>query len=465
MSLRRMWIAAALLAPAVARGQRAAPAPAASPIVDSLQHLSLAALAKQLPDSDSVYVRTILTSSDPMARMNADNMLALRPGGETFGLVYLVQEKDPRAIKWPLYNVTYFPWAWTDPRVRAVLTYLMETSTDSEVVANSVEGLRSLSMRQLELAITGRLLEAKKRGDDSLVHALLATEDRAITLERGIVLPTFMRRAPARFAVPVKDAHRVRVLAFGDFGFKMSPDEQAVAKAMGLYGKAHPFDFGITLGDNFYGMGLSSPDDPRWTSEYEKLYGPLGIKLYASFGNHDEYDGDSPPAEILYAARSKSWRFPAQFYTFTAGPVQFYAIDTNDPSQVQLDWLKSALDSSHARWKLVYGHFPLYVNTDIRDFTDTTTERKLLPILTGRADIYLAGHYHSMQHIRPKNGVNFFIAGGGGASAYDVGKPDSLATFVTKEHGFAVLEATDSTFTVRFIDEHAKPLYATTLRK
>jgi tartrate-resistant acid phosphatase type 5 len=89
----------------------------------------------------------------------------------------------------------------------------------------------------------------------------------------------------------------------------------------------------------------------------------------------------------------------------------------------------------------------------------------LLPILSGRADIYLAGHYHSMQHLRPKNGVNFFIAGGGGASAYDVGTVDSLTKFVTKEHGFAVLDATDSTFTVRFIDEHAKELYATTLRK
>jgi tartrate-resistant acid phosphatase type 5 len=460
--MRRALVCVGLLAPMVAWSQASAPVP---PVIDSLQHLSLAALGRQLPDSDSVYVRTVVTSSDPQARMNAANMLGFRPGGETLGLAYLVQERNPRAIKWPLYNVTYFPWAWTDPRVRAVLTYLMETSTDSEVVANSVEGLRSLSMRQLELAITGRLLDAKRRGDDSLVHALLATEDRAITLERGIVLPTFWRRAPARFAVPVANAHRVRVLAFGDFGFKMSPDEQATAHAMGAYQQTHPFDFGITLGDNFYGMGLSSPDDPRWTSEYEKLYGPLGIKLYASFGNHDEYDGDSPPAEILYAMRSKSWRFPAQFYTYTAGPVQFYAIDTNDPSEVQLSWLKSALDSSHARWKLVYGHFPLYTNTDIQHFTDTTMVRKLLPILTGRADIYLAGHYHSMQHLVPVNGVNFFIAGGGGASAYDVGTVDSLTKFVTKEHGFAVLDVTDTTFAVRFIDEHDHQLYMATLRK
>jgi hypothetical protein len=331
---RAFWLG--LLVPGVVWSQ----APV-SPMIDSLRHVSLAELGKQLPDSDSAYVRTVITSTDPQARMNAANMMGYRHGEQTFSLAFLVQEKDPRAIKYPLYNITYYPWAWTDPRVRAVLAYLMATSTDSEVVANSVEGLRSLDMRELETAVTARVLEAKRQGNDSLVRALLATEDRAITLERGIVLPTFMRRAPARFAVPVASPRRVRVLAFGDFGFRMSPDEQAVAKAMGVYGKTHPFDFGITLGDNFYGMGLSSPDDPRWKGEYEKLYGPLGIKLYASFGNHDQYDGDSPPAEILYAARSKSWRFPAQFYTFTAGPVQFYAIDTNDPS----DWR-----GSRVRW-------------------------------------------------------------------------------------------------------------------
>jgi hypothetical protein len=63
------------------------------------------------------------------------------------------------------------------------------------------------------------------------------------------------------------------------------------------------------------------------------------------------------------------------------------------------------------------------------------------------------------------NGVSFFIAGGGGASSYDVGPMDARTKFATKEHGFAVLDVTDTTFTVRFIDEHDKQLYTATLRK
>jgi hypothetical protein len=451
-------------APTAVWSQAAPPVP---PLIDSLQHASLAALGRQLRDTDSVFVRTIVTSPDPQARMAAANSVLFDTAAGSFLLAYLVQEHNPRALKWPLYNISYPPYLYRDPRVRTVLRYLLETSADSEVIASAVEGLRSVEMRELETTVTGRLLDAKKRGDDSLVHALLATEDRAITLERGIMLPTFLRRAPARFAKHVANPHAIRVLAFGDFGYRMSPDEKATARAMAVYQRTHRFDFGLTLGDNFYGMGLSSPDDPRWKSEYEPLYGPLGIELFASFGNHDEYDADSPPAEILYAARSRSWRFPSQFYTFTAGPAQFYAIDTNDPSVVQLSWLKSALDSSHARWKIVYGHFPMYMSTDYVHgrWTDTVMVRKLLPILTGRADVYLAGHYHSMQHLTPVNGVNFFIAGGGGASSYDVAPADSLIKFATKEHGFAVLDVTDTTFTVRFIDEHDTQVYTATLRK
>jgi tartrate-resistant acid phosphatase type 5 len=461
------WVLVAVLAPIAVSGQGAAPAPPVPPLIDSLQHASLAALGRQTRDTDSVFVRTLITSTDPQARMGAANSLIFDSTATPLLLAYLIQEKNPRALKWPLYNISYPAYLQRDARVRTVLRYLLETSADSEVVATSVEGLRSLEMRELETTVTARLLDAKKRGDDSLVHALLATEDRAVTLERGIMLPTFLRRAPAPFVKHVVNPHAIRVLAFGDFGFKRSADEIATAHAMLAYERLHRFDFGITLGDNFYGMGLSSPDDPRWKGEYEPLYGPLGIELFASFGNHDEYDADSPPAEILYTARSRSWRLPSQFYTFTAGPVQFYAIDTNDPSEVQLAWLKSALDSSHARWKVVYGHFPMYMNTDFTNgvWTDTVMVRKILPILTGRADVYMAGHYHSMQHLVPVNGVSFFIAGGGGASSYDVGPMDARTKFATKEHGFAVLDVTDTTFTVRFIDEHDKQLYTATLRK
>src|SRR5262245_40518033 len=65
-------------------------------------------------------------------------------------------------------------------------------------------------------------------------------------------------------AVPaIKPAGQaVRVLAFGDFG-DGGDHQRAVAAAMARYDKDHPFDFGLTLGDNFYEHGLNKADHPR----------------------------------------------------------------------------------------------------------------------------------------------------------------------------------------------------------
>ena len=79
------------------------------------------------------------------------------------------------------------------------------------------------------------------------------------------------------------------------------------------------FDFGITLGDNFYSIGMESPEDPRWKTQWEQLYGPMGIPFYTALGNHDWGQADSPSAEILYSAKSPNWHMPAPYYTYLAG--------------------------------------------------------------------------------------------------------------------------------------------------
>ena len=132
----------------------------------------------------------------------------------------------------------------------------------------------------------------------------------------------------------------VRVLAFGDFG-NGSPEQ----KARGVDHRRLPcrqrFDLAVTLGDNFYSVGMESPSDPRWRTWFEDLYAPLGITFYPALGNHDWGHPDSPAAEVLYSGKTPTWRMPAAYYTFTAGPVQFFAIDTQSVAvaQQQRDWL------------------------------------------------------------------------------------------------------------------------------
>ena len=51
---------------------------------------------------------------------------------------------------------------------------------------------------------------------------------------------------------------------------------------------------------------------------------------------------------------------PIATITFSAGPAQFFALDTNEVSEAQLMWLDAELKKSSAKWKLVYGHHPIY---------------------------------------------------------------------------------------------------------
>ena len=223
-------------------------------------------------------------------------------------------------------------------------------------------------------------------------------------------MPGFLRVPPAVFSVKAAD-QAIRVVGMGDFG-SGTQAQRDVAAAIVRMGGAKPFDFGLTFGDNFYPSGMTSPADPRWRDWWETLYSPLGITFYPTFGNHEWYSDDGAVAEVLY--RSPTWRLPSPYYTFTAGPVQFFAVDTSIMSEEQVLWLDRAIGASTARWKVVYGHHPIFAperNAKSGVYMKYMQAR-LWPVLRGRVDAYLCGHQHAMAHMEPKDGVHFFMSGG-----------------------------------------------------
>jgi hypothetical protein len=312
--------------------------------------------------------------------------------------------------------------------------------------------LRGLLMRRMELA--------RNKGDDAGLRQLAQEQERWISLVRGTMLPSFMRVPPPVFALKAEDKP-VRVLAFGDFGTG-TENQKAVAAAMREFHKKSPFDFAVTLGDNFYSLGMESPTDPRWKTQWDDLYNPLGIKFYATMGNHDWGYADSPAAELLFARQSRSWQMPAPYYTFTAGPIQFFALDTNEVSEAQLIWLKEELDKSRARWKLVYGHHPIY--SAGQHGNNVSLIARLLPVLKGRVDVYLAGHDHDLQHLKPEGALHFFVSGGGGAGIRII-KPGERSLFAKSSYGFSVLDVTATELKVTFISAASENLYEYTLHK
>jgi phosphodiesterase/alkaline phosphatase D-like protein len=117
--------------------------------------------------------------------------------------------------------------------------------------------------------------------------------------------------------------------------------------------------------------------------------------------------------------------------------VQFFALDTDIISEAQLLWLAWELDKSRATWKVVYGHHPIYSESQHEDNNQKIAQ--LLPVLKDRADVYIAGHDHDMQHLEPEGRLHFFVAGSGGKLRTVEPGPRSL--FAKGANGFAVIEA------------------------
>ncbi len=350
--------------------------------------------------------------------------------------------------------VTKMTWLAGAPDV---LRRIVATDSSDEVALAAANAWRHVLLGGVLGSLQGRLDAAT----DPARHARLAREvERYQMFAAGQSLPRFLREAPPVFDVKTESSSRVRVLAFGDFGENGNKRQKAVADAMGRYHADHRFDLGITLGDNFYPAGIPTPTDDRWQQEFERLYGPMGIPFYASLGNHDWVLTDSPAAELLHSGQSASWRMPALRYSFVAGPVQFFALDTNLVTRAELDWLDAELGRSKARWKVVYGHHPIYSDGKYGD--DAALRDRLMPILRGRVNLYICGHEHNLQHLAAEDGVHFVIAGGGGASPYPTTAAARLL-FAASQNGFAVIDADRKSLSVSLVDDDLKVLHRFTI--
>jgi hypothetical protein len=403
-----------------------------------------------------------LTVSPEVLRQNLSRLLVRVAAADAFLKTQLAKDASPLVrttiVQAIAADTRWMALADTPPLIESVVA----TDPDPKVSLAALESLRRWRMRRLGSLLTDRVAAALAQNDPSTLGRLLEEQDRWLSLERGTMLPAFVRDPGPAFTVLPPD-RRIRVVAFGDFGTG-SQAQHDLGKTLATYHRARPFDLGITLGDNFYSVGMESPADARWQTQWEEVYGPLGIAFYAALGNHDWGHPDSPAAEIAYSQRTSTWRMPSAYYTFTAGPVQFFALDTQTvaPSEKQRRWLDGELARSQATWKVVYGHHPIYSGGAYEDRPDLIS--KLLPLLVNRADVYICGHDHNLQALKPEGNVRFYVAGGGGASLYDL-RPYERSLFSSKSNGFAVLEADDSALTINLVDSAGTPVYTETIRK
>eukprot|EP01035_Chromulina_nebulosa_P058543 gene58543-80156_t len=172
-------------------------------------------------------------------------------------------------------------------------------------------------------------------------------------------------------------------LAVGDWGRDGKEGQRETAVQMGKTAAALGSRFVLSLGDNFYDVGVKTVHDSQWRTSYEDIYTAPSLQTpwYVALGNHDYKT--SAQAQIDYTKTSKRWRMPARYFTWTETvdantTAQFFCIDTSpflaayraapasygdiatQDARTQLAWLGKELAASKARWKIVFGHHPVY---------------------------------------------------------------------------------------------------------
>ncbi len=347
-----------------------------------------------------------------------------------------------------------------NPKVREALERHAAGDPDAGVALLALERLRILKARELEQLFQKRLELALSQKDEEAARGLIAAHQRWVSYARGAVLPEFLQQAPPVFEAVSKP--RVRVVVIADFG-RQGDNQREIAARVAAAHRSKPFDLGLTLGDNFTDPdGVTGPEDPRWQPGWEQLYQSLGIPFFPVTGNHDWSPAESPASQILRSQKGSSWRMPALYYSFLAGPAQFFALATHAFSQTQVAWVQQELERSRAGWKILYGHHPIYsygVHGDTPEL-----QRLLLPVLKGRAHVYLAGHDHLPQHLKPEGGVHFFVAPAAGQSSRPE-RSGPLTLFSGSFYGFMTLEIDAEQLKVAFADISGATRYETTLRR
>ena len=282
---------------------------------------------------------------------------------------------------------------------------------------------------------------------------------------------------------PLKNS--LNLLVIGDWGRAGEYRQREVAGQMGKAAHTVDVDFIVSTGDNFYPSGVGSVDDPLWKRSFEDIYTAFSLQeeWYPVLGNHDY--GGSAQAQLEYSRVSRRWRLPARYHSFErtledGNSALFVFLDTNPfekkyhreeqdsffhanlvigsaDSLAQKKWLLDVLQKSKARWKIVFGHHPLYSAGKRKGLTGDVSASLLPVLLQGGANIYVAGHEHHLEHDVLEGRLHHFISGAG--SEVRPVSNNSLTRYVAAEHGFLSLSINSEAVLCRFVNDSGRIVY------
>ena len=289
---------------------------------------------------------------------------------------------------------------------------------------------------------------------------------------------------------PVKLPKRALIfMVASDMGRRGVSDQKNVAVLMGKESDFSNIKLVAVAGDPIHDNGVKSVTDTEWKDKFENIYTAsslMEIPWYVVSGNH-EYHG-SVQAILDYSKVSNRWKAPARYYSIEksigtdGNKCLFVFIDTpplidkyrteSDYSDAgkqdiekQLKWIDSTLVVSKDRWKIVIGHHPVYADTEKADVERTDMQKRVGVILENRkADVYICGHIHNFQHIKPEGKtVNYIV--NSSASASRAVKNTDGTIFCNSNPGFTLCSVTQENFTFAFIDHKGETVYKYMIKK
>ncbi|MFB3127635.1 MAG: metallophosphoesterase, partial [Candidatus Acidiferrales bacterium] len=269
-----------------------------------------------------------------------------------------------------------------------------------------------------------------------------------------------------------------------------------------------PYDLVLMLGDNIYGAYWGGGNKKYFEAKFDRPYAELlarGVVFRAALGNHDAREASG--RDLIAAYDRFHIEGPQGYYSFTAGEwvpaagalqlrslrlrsgqagqaaglnakkqgvaplVEFFVLNTtrlekNKQDPEQLAWLEQALSRSRARWRIVYGHHPLY-STGKRHGGDAGLRKKLESLLTGEGvQVVLAGHDHIYQRFHPQGDVVYFVCGSSGKLRRGNAGPSPLVAAVEdRQRVFMLWEATVEELRFRAINEQGQAFDCGVIRR
>lgn len=264
------------------------------------------------------------------------------------------------------------------------------------------------------------------------------------------------------------------IIHLGDTSYGSSPNLDSFDKRIGVYYSEYLYPY---VGTDFNGSDTSGPI----TNFYGFPVGQQKIKrqrMIGCIGNHDRDDDFPSGVDARLQKYMIYFNQSALNFKYTEGLVDFFSVDGGyDTSNINVapdgykvdskaaNWLRTELQKSQNRYKVVLMHFPTYSTSSHRDYPDLRW-----PYKEWGADLVMHGHGHLYEH-SVKDGLSYITNGAGGRQidtgyrtsanpntslVYPYSGPSIYSKTLIVENGFGILTATPDFLKHEWYDKTGK---------